>query len=121
MVIRLLLLADAAQVPEDNSTVVATASEDGLLERVPGQRSHGILVAFEGVEFAIQVSQIPDGNGLVCRGGCQDEFRRRVEGQRVDGICVALAFYGCLVELGLASIDDLKGQVVGDRADQGFV
>ena len=74
LVVRLLLLADPAQVPEDHATVVAAASEDGLLERVPGERRHGVLVALERVEPGSQVPQVPDRDGLVGRSRRQDEL-----------------------------------------------
>lgn len=60
-----LLLSDSAQVPEDHSAIVATTTENGLFEGVPGQRCNCVLVAFEGVKPVGQVPQIPETNGLV--------------------------------------------------------
>ena len=113
LVVGQLLFANAGQIPEDDSPVIAAASQDAGFGGVPGKGCYRIVVALECVHLVLDVSEIPDANRLV-GGGCGNEnLRLGIEGQRIDGIQVAtLCDKSGLVGLGRSQIDNLQSLVV---------
>ena len=117
LVVGQLLLANTAEVPEDNAPVVGAAAQDGGLVWVPCQRRHGVLVAFQGVHLLTHIAQIPQTNSLVGRGGGYNVLAGGVERQGVDGIAVAVARnQRCAVFDRLPHVYDLQGEVVRHTA-----
>ena len=118
-----LFFADAAQIPEDYSSVVGARAEDGGLEGMPLERGDRFVVALEGVQFEFEVAQVPDADGVVGAAGCDDAFGRGAEGDGVDGVAVLVGGGGDGGARGVifACIEDLHGDVVRDAANQGRV
>lgn len=113
LVVGQLLFADAGQVPKDDSSVIAAASQDAGFCGMPGKRCYRIIVALEGMHLILDVSEIPDANRLV-GGSCGNKhLRLGIEGQRIDGIQVAtLCDESGLVSLGRSQINDLQSLIV---------
>lgn len=87
-VLRRLLLACAAKIPEHDLAVVASTCQHGLFKRMPRQRGDGIIVGLECMQLGFQVAQIPQANGLISRTGGQNSLRGWVKCDGVD--CVAV-------------------------------
>lgn len=79
-------------------------------------------MAFEGVKSGLKVTEIPQGNGFIGRARCDDGLRGGIEGNGVDGVTMlALCRCGGASRVGLSGVEDLQGDVVGHRSDQGFM
>ena len=79
-------------------------------------------MTLQRVQLRLQISQIPQANGLVCRSSGQNSLCRRIEGDRVDRIAVLTGRRGgSLSRVRSADIQDLKGDIIGDGADEGRV
>lgn len=86
---------------------------------MPRDRLHGIGVAFQRVEFCLEVTQIPQPNRLVCRPCRQNRLGGGVEGDRVDSVAVlALGQGSCAIRLGGTGVQNLERDVVGDGSDK---
>ena len=78
----------------------------------PGDGGDFIAMAFEGVEFQLEIPEIPEGNSFVCRGGQKDEFCGGIEGEGVDCFGMGFDFVGWFgIGVG-AGVVDLEGTVV---------
>jgi hypothetical protein len=90
LIVRLLLLANTAEIPEDDSSVVAGTSEDACLVRVPRDGRDSVMVALQSVNLFLDVTKIPDTNGLVSRRSGNQHLGGGVKGQRVDSVTVTM-------------------------------
>lgn len=121
MIIWQLLLSNSAQIPEDHSAVIASATKNGLFKRMPSKRSDRIGMTFKGVELVLEIPQIPETDCLVARSRGQNELRGRVERQGIDRIGMANCLDGGFGIAGLPDIKNLESQIVGHRANEGLV
>ena len=118
MVVGQLLLAHAAQVPEQEAAVVAATAKDARLRWVPCQRCDGVNMAFERVDLLLEVTNVPNADGVVTRGRRNQIFGARVEGEGIDGIRVAVAgHHSGAIGLGSPYVEDLQGHVVRHGTD----
>lgn len=83
-----LLLPNAAQIPENHTTIVTATAENGFLKWMPSQRCDLVVVTLEGVDHAVQVAEIPDADRLIRRTSSNNVVRTRGKGDCVDGVGV---------------------------------
>lgn len=108
-----LLVADLADVPHVDATVVAGAGYDGIVVRVPLEADDAVAVALERVQLGVQAAQVPDADGMVCRTGGDDVLELWVPGNAVDSIRVGIVLgVPSLGRAFHARVNDVKGAVV---------
>lgn len=83
-----LLHTATAQIPEDDSAVVARTCKDRFLVGMPLDLSHNVFVRFARMQFHIQVAQVPNTDALVSRSRGKDVLASRVERNAVDRVVV---------------------------------
>lgn len=114
-----LFLSCSAEIPEHDLTIVTGAGQDGLFKRMPRNRLHRVGVAFERVQFRLEIPQIPQTDGLVGRTSGQDCLGSRIERDRVDGVTVlALGRGSGASGVSSTNVENLKCDVIRNGTDQ---
>lgn len=90
LIIWLLFLADSAEVPENDASIIASTAKYSCLMWMPRDGSDSVLVTFESMNFLLDITQIPDTDSVVCGSSCNQDLSGWIESQGVDGITMSI-------------------------------